>query len=166
MSHLKTNSELSEGIRTGLLGAVAVALVFLAHDLALGRPGWTPSVLGQVAMSGGGKVPIIDQVLLFPLAVYTVIHLLLFSAFGIALVRMVTLAEQERIFRTALVIMFVTFEVFFAGLLEIGVGTTRGLFPLWTVLTANAVAAVTMGTYSMRGHPATVKAFLADAKGY
>lgn len=166
MSHLKANSELTEGIRTGLLGALAVALVFLAHDLALGRPGWTPSVLGQVVMSGGGKIPVVDRVLLLPLVVYTAIHLLLFAAFGVVLIRIITLAERERIFRTALVIMFVTFEVFFAGLLEIGVGTTRGLFPLWTVLTANAVAAITMGTYAMRGHPATIKAFLADAKGY
>lgn len=166
MSRLRENSELLEGIRTGLWGALAVALVFLAYDLTLGRPGWTPSVLGQVVLSGGGEIPVIDRVLLLPLAVYTTIHLLLFAAFGVVLVRMVTLAERERIFRTALVIMFVTFEVFFAGLLEIGVGTTRGLFPLWTVLIANAVAAITMGSYAMRGHPATMKAFLADAKGY
>jgi hypothetical protein len=156
----------SEGIRTGLVGAVAVAAVFLVYDLIQGRPGWTPSVLGQVVLTGGGQAPVLDRVLLWPVIFYTAVHIALFAVFGMVLAKMVALADTQRIFRFALVILFMSFEVLFLGVLEVGVGATRGLFPYWVVLAANGVAALAMGYYIIRRHPATARGYAADSHGY
>lgn len=160
-----TRAWLGEGVRTGLVGAAAVAVWFLIRDLAVTQAGWTPSILGQVILLGE-RTPDTSRVLLAPALAYTAVHLLAFAAFGIVFTRLVILAENQRIFRTALVMLFVTFEVFFAGLLEIGFEATRGLFPLWTVLAANGVAALCMGLYEFRKHPAVARAFLREAWGY
>ena len=50
--------------------------------------------------------------------------------------------------------MFLVFEVLFYGFLEVFSERTQALFPFWAVVSANTLAAVCMGVYLWRRHPA------------
>ncbi len=153
-----------DGVRAGLLGALVVALWFLSIDVMQGRPLLTPSVLGQVLLFG---VRSPATVVIQPLAVvaYTVLHIILFIALGLLVSVLLDLALQHGIVRFALLMLTVVFEVFFWGLLEIGLEATRGLFPFWSVLVGNTLAAASMGLFFYRRHPALKDAFLREALG-
>lgn len=141
-----------EGIVAGILGAAVVAIFYLGVDLARGVPLLTPSVLGEVLVFHRSEVALtaVDG---SAVAVYTGVHLLLFISFGLILTALATRAETSSVARYAVLQLFIVFELFFFGLLAIASETTRGLFPLWSVLTANTVAALVMGTWIWRHHP-------------
>lgn len=141
-----------EGTFAGAIGAVAVALWFFAIDLLQGHPLRTPSVLGQVLLFGR-EHPALERVDFAAVVAYTAVHFALFLAFGIGLVALVRWAAREAAVRYAVLQVFLVFEVFFYGLLWLVSETTRELFPFWTVLGANTLAAVAMGLYLWRQHP-------------
>lgn len=84
---------------------------------------------------------------------YTAVHFGAFLLLGIGLVRLVRWAARESIVRYALLQLFLVFEVFFYGLLMLASQATRTLFPFWTVLIGNTLAALAMGVYLWRMHP-------------
>jgi len=147
-------SELSrtqEGILTGMLGAGIVAVFYLVIDLARGRPLMTPSVLGQAFLLR--QEPLEQTIVPAAVLAYTGFHIIAFVLFGLLLTAVVRMAERSSVARYALVQLFIVFELFFYGLLLIGSATTRGMFPLWGVLTANTLAAIAMGAWQWRHHP-------------
>ncbi len=152
-----------EGAIAGLLGAGSVALWYLLFDLLNGRPLITPSLLGEVILLGRGTPgPAVDMT---AVAAYTFLHLAVFILIGTVAARLVDLAERQGVFRFALLMLFVVFEVLFYGLVQIGFAATRGLFPLWTVLGANTLAAVVMGGWFYRQHPKLKAAFRSSPLG-
>jgi hypothetical protein len=153
-----------EGLTAGLLGAATVALIFLVRDIALGVPLLPPSVLGQV-IALGESYPVTDQARIGPALAYTGLHLLSFTLFGLVLAGLVRLAVTQPAFRFALMILFVAFEVFFAGVAFMLHESTRALFPLGLILLANAMAALVMGLYMWRHHPALRRAMRRDPLG-
>lgn len=153
-----------EGAVAGLLGAGAVAGWFLIVDLMQGRPFGTPSLLGEVVLLGNASP---DPAVIHwgAVAGYTVVHLAVFVLFGIVVAKLVDLAEREGVFRFALLMLFVVFEVFFYGLVQVGLAATRGLFPFWSVLAANTLAALVMGGWFYRRHPGLRTAFASSPLG-
>ena len=148
-------SELSsgdEGTFAGAIGAVCVALWFFIIDLLQGHPLRTPSVLGQVLLFGR-EHPNLAQVDFGAVVAYTAVHLAVFLAFGFGIVALTRWAARESAVRYAVLQVFIVFEVFFYGLLSLVSETTRELFPFWTVLGANTLAAAAMGVYLWRRHP-------------
>jgi hypothetical protein len=141
-----------EGTYTGAIGAAAVALWFLLLDLIQGHPLRTPSVLGQVLLFGE-SVPSLSTIHFGAVVAYTAVHFGAFLLFGIAVVRLVRWAARESVVRYALLQVFLVFEVLFYGLLMLVSETTRALFPFWTVLIGNTLAALAMGAYLWRMHP-------------
>jgi hypothetical protein len=158
------HSAFKEGIVAGSLGAVAVALWFLAVDLTQGRPLFTPSVLGQIVLLGQ-RQPVADRILPDAVALYSVFHVAAFILFGIGVTRLVHLAVNVPIVRFGLVMLFVVFEVFFWGFTYVFFEGTRGLFPRGSILGANTVAAVVMAVYLWRRHPALKRALLHEPLG-
>ena len=75
------------------------------------------------------------------------------------------LSERHGVWRFALLMLFVVFELFFYGLVQVGFTATQGLFPLWSVLAANTLAAVVMGWWLYRRHPALKAAFQSSPLG-
>ena len=148
-SNLSTGDE---GTFAGAIGAVCVALWFFVIDLIQGHPLRTPSVLGQVLLFGR-EHPNLEQVDFSAVVAYTAVHLALFLAFGMAVVALTRWAAREAAVRYAVLQVFLVFEVLFYGLLSLVSETTRELFPFWTVLGANTLAAVAMGLYLWRQHP-------------
>ena len=146
-------SNIDDGAIVGAIGAVAVALWFFLLDGLVGIPLRTPSVLGQVLLFGATK-PVVNHALFDYAIVYTAVHFAAFFIFGCIVVALVRLAEGNSLVRYALLQIFLVFEVFFYGVLWVFAERTRDLFPLWSVVAANTLAALAMGLTLWRLHPA------------
>lgn len=157
-------SEKREGIIAGLLGAGAVALWFLILDILKGKPLITPSILGEVILLRNAN-PSLDVVSTRAVIGYTALHLAVFMILGIIVAKLVDLSERYGVWRFALLMLFVVFEVYFYWMVQLGFTATSGLFPLWTVLVANTLAAAVMGWWLYRRHPALKAAFQSSPLG-
>jgi hypothetical protein len=153
-----------ESMITGLIGAGIVALWFLVIDLIQGRPLTTPSVLGQVVILGKSD-PDLSHPVLAAVAAYTGLHVAVFLLIGALVTWLVFQADRHNIARFGLLMLFVAFEVFFYGLLVMFFQGTSGLFPFWSVLVANTLAAIGMGWYLLRRHPAIRRALAREPLG-
>lgn len=154
----------AEGITTGLLGAGVVALFYLGVDLMRGMVLLTPSALGEVFVLRRPQA-VTSSVDPMAAGLYTIVHLIAFSAFGLLLVALVRRAEESSLARYGLIQLFVVFELFFFGVLAVASETTRGLFPMWSVLAANTLAALAMGLWIWRHHPKLRSAFSSNPLG-
>jgi hypothetical protein len=148
-----------EGIVGGLLGAVAVALWFLAYDAAAGAPLRTPALLGAAVFHGLRDPGAL--VITMPLVLqYTVVHGAVFILFGLAAAGMLALADREPRLLFAFVMLFCCFEVFFAAMLAILAEWMLEVVPWWSILAGNLLAAVVMMGYFFRGHRVTWHEFI------
>lgn len=157
-------SENREGMSAGLLGAGAVAVWFLIIDLLRGKPLITPSILGEVILLRNAS-PSLDVVDTRAIIGYTALHLAVFIILGMAVAKLVSLSERHGVWRFALLMLFVVFEVWFYWLVQLGFTATSGLFPLWSVLGANTLAGFVMGWWLYRRHPALKAAFQSSPLG-
>ena len=153
-----------ESLIVGLIGATVVAAWFLVIDFLNGRPLATPSVLGQVILFGQ-RTPTVTPIIWPAVAAYSGLHVAAFLLFGALVTKLVFLADLNGIFRFALLMLFVAFEVFFYGVLVMFFQGTSGLFPLWSILAANTLAAFSMGGYLFRRHPAIRRGFSREPLG-
>ncbi|MEO8480060.1 MAG: hypothetical protein ABI542_10565 [Gemmatimonadota bacterium] len=142
-----------EGVIVGMIGAAVVALFFLGADLMRGTPLLTPSILGEVFVLRRPEA-VTNSVDMSAVVAYTVAHVMVFVAFGLVLAGLSRRSEVSSLARYGMIAVFVAFELFFYGLLAIASETTRGMFPTWSVLVANLLAAAAMVVYLWRAHPA------------
>jgi hypothetical protein len=148
---------LLDGLFTGMIGALAVALWFLALDLAAGRPLYTPSLLGNILLHGTQAAA--SNVVISPVSVaaYTAVHFLIFVAVGVALSYMMTLFERFPIMFFVMLVLFLSLQVGFFGLdLALGLSLMGRLQP-WAVVVANLLAAAGMAVYQWKRHPAALR---------
>ena len=148
-----------EGIVAGLLGAIAVALWFLAYDVAAGVPLRTPALLGATLFHGLREPGAL--VITTPLVLqYTVVHGAAFIVFGLAAAGMLALADREPRLLFAFVMLLCCFEVFFAAMVAILAEWLLETVPWWTILAGNLLAALVMMGYFFRGHRVTWREFI------
>ncbi|HET9513240.1 MAG TPA: hypothetical protein VFO95_04865 [Gemmatimonadales bacterium] len=159
------HSVLKEGIVAGMLGALAVAIWFLAVDLFQGRPFFTPSVLGQILLLGRA-LPATETIDASAVVLYTGFHFVAFVLFGMLVTKLVHLAVNNPVIRFGLVMVFVVFEVFFWGFTYMFFAGTRGLFPRGAILIANTFAAIVMAVYLWRRHPSLKRALRHEPLGF
>jgi hypothetical protein len=153
-----------EGIVSGFLGGLAVAAWFLFLDIVIeGRPLYTPNLLGQVVFYPGTP-PTLD-LQGGAIIVYTILHFGVFSLFGLGLTELVRLAARYHIWRFALVIVVVVFEVFFVGFSFILLGPTEAGSRWWSILVGNTLALATMGTYFYYRFPSLRRDFSRETLG-
>ena len=147
---------------SGVVGAAVVAIVFLAVDLASGRPAFfTPAVLGSALFLGesiGGNVEVVPSDRVAVVLGYTMVHGVTFVGFG-------ALAASERLTRrkagrfgvghacAIAALLFVALEITFAALgwlvgsdLDLAARLGSG----W-IATANGLAALAMTAIVARG---------------
>ena len=143
-----------EGLITGILGAATVALWFLLLDTINGRPLYTPTVLGTVLFRHGDAAALDTvAVSLEMAALYTVVHVLMFSAIGNLASELLAIAERHPEVGFGILLLFVIFEfavtvspILFAGPL------VRAL--TWpALLVANLLATAAMAGYLWHRHP-------------
>ena len=140
-----------EGALVGLAGAAAVALWFLIYDLAAGVPLRTPALLGA-ALFEGLRDP--SALVITPMLVlkYTIVHGIVFVAFGIAAAGLFALADRERRVLFAAFMLFCCFEVVFVLVVMVMAGWLLEELPIWSILAANFLAAVVMLSFLFRLH--------------
>lgn len=147
------NRIIREGIIAGAIGAASVAVWFLVIDLISGRLFYTPAALGS-AVFLQAESPETISMSAGIIAGYTVFHVLGFIAVGILAAALVLRAEQEPSVLLGAVLLFVTLEAFVIGLIAILAAWVLDTLGWWTVAAANLIAAVAMGVYLWRAHPA------------
>jgi hypothetical protein len=147
-----SHSVVAEGTDVGIIGGLAVAIWFLILDTLAGHPFQTPSLLGQVVLFGD-STPDTSRLVFGAILLYTAFHFAVFALLGMGLVVLVHWGIRDSVVRYALLPVFLVFEVLFYGLLEVFSERTKELFPFWTVVVANTLAALCMGLYLWRRHP-------------
>lgn len=148
---------LREGAIAGSAAGLAVAVWFLILDILNGRPLHTPSILGQVILFRRAA-PVTEEIVTGAVASYTLLHFGVFILMGILITKLVHLAVTLAVFRFALLMLFVVFELFFFGFTYIFFTQTHGLFPWWEVLVADTLAVVVMVTYLWKRNPGLKRA--------
>ena len=150
---LAEHEVLREGLVVGLVGAAAVAVWFLLLDLVSGRILFTPAALGSIVFHGAtgpGDVEVNALVILG----YTGLHLAAFLFTGIVAAGITALVENRQpYFIFGAVLLFVTFETFFIGLVAIAAQWLLEVIPWWSIAVANLIAAAAMGYYLWTQHP-------------
>jgi len=135
----------AHGLLAGVVGAAAIALFFLALDVAAGRPLWTPNALGSALFLGVAPPP--DAPISAALVGgYTVIHGWVFVS--VALIASTLLVGARLPGRTPLAhmlvlaaVLFVAFTALFAVFAALLATAPHGFD---RILAANAVAALAM----------------------
>ncbi|HEX7090921.1 MAG TPA: hypothetical protein VF192_12345 [Longimicrobiales bacterium] len=142
-----------EGVIAGLLGAGAVALWFFVIDAASGRLLFTPAALGSALFYGASEIAAVRIDAITVLG-YTLLHVTAFLVAGMVAAAFATEAEEHPPLLLAFVLLFVTFETLFIGLLAIIAAWLLDALQWWTIAVGNIIAAIAMGIYLWREHPA------------
>jgi len=148
----RSSSIASDGVFSGVIGGLTVALFYLLIDTIEGRPLWTPSLLGSALFLGSSvdKVSAVNIPMVFA---YTGVHMALFVAAGMAFSFMVAQFESNPPLAILLLLLFVCFEAaFFAFTMALAAGVI-GALGASSVAAANLLAAVAMSAYFWRTHP-------------
>ena len=133
---------LGEGVLVGLIGAALVAAWFLAYDLVHGAPLYTPSVLGSTLFGGSGSGPVAVSGTL--VVKYTIVHVLAFAVFGVAVAALFRLADREPAVLFAAFMLLCCFQVAFIAALKVTAEWALDPIPWWAILTGNGLATVGM----------------------
>jgi hypothetical protein len=152
-----TTDVLLDGLLTGMIGALAVAVWFLVLDITAGRPLYTPALLGSVLLQGSSSTSGTVAIAALPVAAYTAFHFVVFVAVGLVLSYLMTLFERFPIMFFVLLVLFLSLQVGFFFLdLALGAQLFGKLRP-WTVVVANLLAAGGMAAYQWKRHPSVMR---------
>jgi hypothetical protein len=147
------HSTLREGLVTGLVGGLVVALWYLVVDFANGAPLHTPSVLGQVFVAGD-TMPAVQGVVPGAVAQYSVLHFAGFLLIGTALVALAHLATRRPGLRMGVWLGLVVAFLYFLGFMFMLYLATDQRFPWWPALIGSILGVGTMAWFLWRRHPA------------
>jgi len=143
---------LEDGLFSGMIGALSVAVWFLILDAVNGRPLYTPSLLGKVLFRRADALtdPSVDPAMV---VVYTGVHVAVFIAIGMGSAYMISASERTPGMGIMLLFLFVIFEaIFFVYSFAVG-GQVIGTLGTWAVVVANVLAAAGMSYYFLKRHP-------------
>jgi hypothetical protein len=147
------HSILSEGLVTGLLGGVLVAIWYLVVDLGRGQLFYTPNVLGQVFVARD-TMPRVQQVIPEAVAQYSVLHFAVFLLLGIVLVALAHLATRNPSLRMGVWLGLIIAFLLFIGHLLMLYALTDQRFPWGSALVGSILGIGSMAFFLWRRHPA------------
>jgi hypothetical protein len=146
------HSTLREGLLTGLIGALVVALWYIGVDLGRGRLWHTPNVLGQVFVARD-TMPT-AQIVPQAVAEYSLLHFGVFILLGVILTALTHMAIRSPALRMGVWLGLVIAFLFFLGFLFMLYSATDQRFPWWPALGGALLGIGSMGLYLWRRHPA------------
>jgi hypothetical protein len=141
-----------EGIVAGVIGAVIVALWFLAYDAAIGQPFRTPALLGAIVFNGMYQ-PADFAVTLGLVLGYTALHFFAFIMFGIASSILMAASEYEPVLAFGELILFVWFELCFAAFVTFLDGQALEEIGWWQIIVGNVAALAAIIAFYEHRHP-------------
>ncbi len=131
---------LREGIAVGVIGAVIAMVWFLVVDLAAGMPLRTPAMLGAALFHGVRSFSAVT--ITAPLVVgYTIVHLVGFLLFGLAVSGLFALAEREKRVLALIFMLGCCLAVLFGAMVYALAQWLREAITPWVFLTGHVVAA-------------------------
>ncbi len=143
---------LREGIVSGLIGALVIAVWFGIIDVVAGRPFFTPATLGQGLLSFFGAISPDQGRMTFVLA-YTIFHFAAFMFVGLVASFIVALARHEPSILIGFAILFAIMEVGIYGLVSLlDAATPLGRHAWLPIMLGNVLAAFAMGFYFWKKH--------------
>ncbi len=147
-----------EGILSGVIGAVSIAVWFLIADSVQGRPFYTPSVLGTVLVAllqGGSGLSSVQSipVSFAMILMFSVIHGVTFTGIGILCTWLIHLAEDETSYAFNVVLLLVFFACAFTFLNMVLAGVVLNALSITDIMIAHMLAAATMGYWYWSRHP-------------
>lgn len=151
----KAGTYYTEGIVSGLIGAMTIAVWFLILDTIRGRPFATPTILGTLIFKADAAVasPETIPASLEMVLAFTWIHCLVFCLLGGIASRLLALAEEKPMYGYGIILLMVLFEFGFIVLCMF-VAEPLLLALTWpAVLVGNLLATTSMGIYFWRRHP-------------
>lgn len=158
----KAQSVTREGVIAGTIGATTVAVWFFFVDMIAGRALFTPITLGRALISILGGAPYADTT---SVIVYTVFHYLAFFAVGILLAWLTHRAESEPHVLVIFMLLFIIFELGFLGITAMLAETSLSKLAWYQVAAGNVLAALGMGWYLWKAHPALRAEFARAVEG-
>lgn len=148
---------LLDGLLTGMIGAIAVALWFLILDLVDGHPLFTPALLGSILLHGAEAAGKTVTIAPLEVAAYTAFHFMAFAVVGVLFSYLMTLFERFPIMFFVMLVLFLSLQIGFYCL-NVALGTSLlGKLPAWTVVVGNLLAAAGMVGYQWRRHPGVIR---------
>jgi hypothetical protein len=153
----RAHSLAREGLIAGIIGATVVAVWFLLVDTIAGHPLYTPKLLGAGLFSILGDTTR-DSAAAHIIG-YTVFHYLAFILGGTVVSFVVHKAETEPSVLVVFTLLFIIFELGWYGLVATLAETQFGALAWYQVGVANVLAAIAMGLYMWKTHPALKEEF-------
>jgi uncharacterized membrane protein YgdD (TMEM256/DUF423 family) len=147
----RQHSILGEGLLTGLIGGLVVAIWYFLVDLGRGQPLHTPNVLGQVFV-GRDTTPGV-HVMPQAVAEYSLLHFAVFLVLGIVLVWLAHLSTKNPSLRMGVWLGLVIGFLLFIGHLLMLYSLTDQRFPWWTALGGSILGMGSMAWFLWRRHP-------------
>ena len=146
-----------EGVVTGLIAYVAVAVFYFAFDVLTARGAlFTVNRIGQLMLYGSAGIATIEPALGINLSAvigYSAVHLVASLLIGILVCRLVHEAElQPMLAQVALLFIVAGFAATIAGVGLLS-ASIRGVLPWWSIMMANALAVLVAGLVLLRRHP-------------
>lgn len=141
----------AEGILTGLVGAIVVAVWYLVVDIGRGKPLFTPNVLGQVFVQRD-TLPT-DHIVPQAVAEYSLLHLIVFAILGIGLVWLTHLASRNPSLRMGVWLGMVIGFLLFLGHLVMLSSITQQRLPWLTAIGGSVLGIGSMALYLWKRHP-------------
>jgi hypothetical protein len=152
------HSIIPDGIMTGVIGAVIVAVWYFIVDTAGGQPLHTPNVLGKIFLRGDLE-PSVGRIVPQAVLVYTVIHFVSFALVGVGLTLLVHLAVRNTSLRMGVWLGLVIAFGLFAGETYM-LGTASGeRFSPWLVISGSVLGVLGMAGYLWRRQPGLGRSF-------
>jgi hypothetical protein len=147
----RDNTIFREGLLTGVLGLIAVAVFHFVLDMAGGRPFYTPRALGSVFVGGGGVAtgPAVAGAVVYGTGVLFVFFVLA----GVVLAALARLTLRDQAWRMGVWLALVISSGFLAGLIYMLGHATGEDFPILTVAGGALAAMLAMGLFVWRRHP-------------
>lgn len=151
--HTESELVLPEGIEAGLVGGTAVALVFLARDLALGDWIHTPSVLGVLLFQG---LPAARETVSEPAyaGIHHVIHYAAWVVFGFVASAAARGAERDPHWRVGLLALL---ALPVGAFLALEIALPRTALGRSHLTLGAGIGAVALGAYLIWRHPAVLR---------
>jgi len=158
------HSSIAEGVLTGVIGAIIVAVWYFIVDTAGGQPLHTPNVLGKIFLRGN-LAPSTGHISTAAVLSYTVAHFVVFALLGIGLTLLVHQAERNTTLRMGVWLGFVIAFGLFAGY-TYGLAMAAGeRFSPWSVISGSLLGVLGMAGYLWRRHPRLGRSFQEEPLG-
>jgi hypothetical protein len=153
-----------EGITSGIIGALVIAVWFLGIDAVRGEMLATPVMLGNAVLSlflDAGSSPSFAGAFL----AYTAFHFIAFTIIGLIASAIVNASEHVPSFLFGFVVLLVVFEVGWLGWTTVLAQGDFGALSWLQVFIANLLASGAMGAYLWRQHPGLARRADIDLAG-